>query len=193
MNNYYPLTVTTPPVTEPVSLADARAHLRVDTKADDALVSAAITAARAYAEDYTHRKLITQTVEIRADGFPAAFRLPVAPVITITSIKYIDTTGTLITLAADQYKLVQSTTPPLIVPAYSVTWPTTRAEMDAIGIILSVGYGVVSDDVPPTIIEAIKLLLGHFYTNRVDEVTGTIVSKLTLNADKLLLPHVLYV
>ena len=193
MNNYYPLTVTTPPVTEPVSLADARAHLRVDTKADDALVSAAITAARAYAEDYTHRKLITQTVEIRADGFPAAFRLPVAPVITITSIKYIDTTGTLITLAADQYKLVQSTTPPLIVPAYSVTWPTTRAEMDAIGIILSVGYGAVSDDVPPTIIEAIKLLLGHFYTNRVDEVTGTIVSKLTLNADKLLLPHVLYV
>ncbi|MCH8240719.1 MAG: phage head-tail connector protein [Proteobacteria bacterium] len=193
MNNYYPLTVTTPPVTEPVSLADARAHLRVDTKADDALVSAAITAARAYAEDFTHRKLITQTVEIRADGFPAAFRLPVAPVITITSIKYIDTTGTLITLAADQYKLVQSTTPPLIVPAYSVTWPTTRAEMDAIGIILSVGYGVVSDDVPPTIIEAIKLLLGHFYTNRVDEVTGTIVSKLTLNADKLLLPHVLYV
>lgn len=193
MNNYYPLTVTTPPVTEPVSLADARAHLRVDTKADDALVSAAITAARAYAEDYTHRKLITQTVEIRADGFPAAFRLPVAPVITITSIKYIDTTGTLITLAADQYKLVQSTTPPLIVPAYSVTWPTTRAEMDAIGIILSVGYGVVSDDVPPTIKEAILLLLGHFYTNRVDEVTGTIVSKLTLNADKLLLPHVLYV
>ena len=65
------LRVTTPPADEPVSLADARAHLRVDGTDEDALIGGLIVAAREYAEGFTGRRFVTTDMELTLEQFPA--------------------------------------------------------------------------------------------------------------------------
>lgn len=186
---------TSPPVNEPITLADAREHLRQDLTADDGVIQAAIFAARAYAENFLRRRLITQTVTITAHGWGGwGFSLEVAPIQSITSITYTATDGTPTVWAAQDYRLVsKSGSVPFIAPAYGTTWPTIRADFESVSVVAVVGYGPAASDIPPDIAAAVRLLVGHFYENRADEIAGTIVSKLTLSADRLLLPHKIYV
>ena len=92
--------VSTAPSSEPITLAEAKLYLRVDTTADDALITALITAARETVERYTSRALVTQTITQVLDCFPGfGFRLAVHPVQSITSITYKDSNGSDQTLA----------------------------------------------------------------------------------------------
>lgn len=59
------------PAAEPVSLIEAKAHLRVDFTDDDLLIGALLTAARQHAETITRRALVTQQWKMTADQFPA--------------------------------------------------------------------------------------------------------------------------
>lgn len=187
--------VTTPPASEPLSIDEAKLHLRQDLSADDDLITAAIVAARTYCENYTRLKFITQSVTITRTGFAGALMpLNVGPVQGITSVSYKQASdGVLTPLAADQYQLVKSVTPNCLAPAYGVTWPTVRSDYDSVQIVLSVGFGAASTDVPFDLLQAVRLMLGHFYENRAEEVTGTIVSKVTTGAHRLMMPHVLHV
>jgi len=65
------LTIVTPPAEEPVTLTEAKNHLRVDLSDDDSLISALIVAAREHAEAITRRAFITQTLKLSLDAFPA--------------------------------------------------------------------------------------------------------------------------
>lgn len=66
-----PLIQTSAPATEPVSLIEAKEHLRVDWDSDDALISALISAAREFAESICRRVFITQSWKLVLDGFPS--------------------------------------------------------------------------------------------------------------------------
>lgn len=83
----------TAPAVEPVTVAEARAHLYVGHSDDDAIIGAFIAAAREDCEHRTQRALVTQTWERTLDGFPAAISLPMAPLASVTSVKYIDGDG----------------------------------------------------------------------------------------------------
>lgn len=186
--------VTSPPSVEPFTTAAAKAHLRVDLTDDDDIVDAAIVAARTYAENFMHRKLITQTVTITATGWGGRFFiLPIAPVQSISEIRYTDSAGVEQTWSAAEYQLVKSAQPARIAPAYGLTWPVTRSDYDTVSIDVVCGYGDASTDIPKDIMQALRLLLAHFYENRQEEITGTIVSRMTLGAQALLQPHVLHV
>ena len=63
-----------PPATEPVTVAEAKAHARIDIDDDDAMVAALITAARQWVEDTTGRCLITQQWKLTLDNWPASIR-----------------------------------------------------------------------------------------------------------------------
>jgi hypothetical protein len=65
------LTLLTPPATEPVSLADAKLHLRESDNAQDTVISALVTAARKLVEERCRRSLITQTWVLTRDQFPS--------------------------------------------------------------------------------------------------------------------------
>jgi uncharacterized phiE125 gp8 family phage protein len=169
------INVKTAPATEPVTLDEAKLHLRVTCAADDAYITALIKAARRHAELYQGRSYITQTLELRMDFFPQfLIELPRPPSISVTSIKYIDSNGDTQTLDASKYTTDFNSYVARIVPAYNESWPTTRRVIDAVTIEYEAGYGAASD-VPETIKQAIYLLLTIWYDNRTPISEATVM------------------
>ena len=137
-----PLTLVTPPTLEPLTLAEATSHLRVDLNDDDDLITDLITAAREYAETVTRRALLTQTWDLKLDAFPASsgtpVRLPFPPLQSVTSIQYVDTNGDTQTWSSDDYIVDAPSGPQAvqgrITPAYQESYPTTRGIINAVTI-----------------------------------------------------------
>lgn len=122
------LKLITEPSTEPVSLAEARLWCKLsadDTTHDDTL-SMLITALRVQAEQETGRSFLSTTWEQVLDDFPASeLELKAQPVASITSIKYLDTSGVEQTLSSSAYVLDDASNPAFVLPAAGYEWPTT--------------------------------------------------------------------
>src|SRR5437588_11103900 len=136
------ITVITPPATEPVSLADAKAHLRVDTPDDDQLIQGYISTARMRVESATFLHLITQTLQLTQDRFPWAWPSPAQmglwpywsgqsvwpaielepPVQSVTSVSYLDPSGNSQTLASSTYRLDSTNLPARLTPTLNNVW-----------------------------------------------------------------------
>ena len=169
----------TAPSTEPVSLTEAKAHLRVTSTDDDDLITALIVAARAAAEHELQRSLITQTLEKALDMFPDAIQLLSPPVQSVTSVKYLDVDGVEQTLSSSSYTLdnASDSTPAWLTPAYGYDWPETYAEVNAVKVRYVAGWGSASL-VPQPIKQWMLLQIGHWYENRESVNIGNITSKL---------------
>ncbi|CAB4152371.1 Phage conserved hypothetical protein [uncultured Caudovirales phage] len=186
----YALQVSVGPNQEPVSLAEARAHLRVDGYDDDATIAALIIAARTHVESITARALCTQTLVMSFDDFEddEYLELPRSPAQSVTSITYIDANGTTQTWSAANYKLDGHSFPARISPAYGYTFPVARDELNSCTVTYVAGYGG-SHLVPEPIKQAILLLVGAWFENREAVLTGTIVATLPFAVDALLAPY----
>lgn len=184
------LKLITAPAAEPILLATAKAHLRVDHSSDDALITSLITAARLAAEDRLGRRLINQTWELVIDAFPSAeIKVGVLPVVSITSVKYIDAAGAEITLASDQYTLDADTLPGWLLPAYGVDWPATRDVANAVRVRFVCGYGADGTAVPQPIIQWMLLTIGTLYAHREAVVAGQMAEVPRTFVDGLLDPY----
>ena len=186
------LSVTTAPAVEPVTSTEAKLQARVEHSADDALITGLIKAARNRAEVQTGRALITQTLAMTWSGFPTGsgiIRLPRPLVQSISSIQYVDTAGVTQTWAADQYETdLPSGEQGMygrIVPAFGVSYPTTRRQLVAVTMTWVAGYGLAAT-VPEAIKAAMKLMISHWYEHREEVVTGTISVEVPKTADTLL-------
>lgn len=181
------IVVQTAPAAEPISLLEAKAHCRVEVTDDDTLITSLIVAARQQAEVELRRYLITQTLDLYLDEFPdyddneRAIYLP--PLQSVTSISYVDTTGTTQTLAADQYIVDAMSQPARIEPAYGCYWPSIREQANAVKIRFVAGYGAAGSSVPQCIRQWMLLQVGHWYANR--EASGGKLDPL-LFVDRLL-------
>lgn len=160
---------TTDATVEPVSLQEAKLHLRVITyptdvaaHPEDALIGALITTARTECENRIQRSLIETTWTLTLDTFPRCdfVRLQRGPIISLGSIKYIDTDGAQQTLDPATYRLSGH----LVEPVDS--WPATEARLGAVEIVYTAGYGTTAADVPAPIKSWILLALGDLYANR---------------------------
>jgi len=154
------LTLLTAPAEEPLSLADAKAFLRIDTPDDDGLIAALITTARIEVEARTGRGLVTQAwryapPRIGRDGL---VRLPIAPVRQVTAVRAMRPGGVTV-LDAGSWLEDLSTTPPSIRLPIAATLGAT-VEID-----LSVGYGAAAA-VPAPLVHAIRLLTATYYERR---------------------------
>lgn len=169
--------VITPPLIEPVSLPEVKQQIGIpDTDTlSDALISRRIIEARNWAESYTGRALITQTREIRWDCFVDEHELPSA--LTVASVKYIDSDGAETTLSSSDYVLDTYTFIPHVRLAYAVSWPSVRAERNAVRIQFTAGYGATADTVPLLIKEAIILLVGHWMNHQPGNENGVTISR----------------
>lgn len=162
------LTLITPPGVEPVSLDEARIHCRADAGlGEDALIQAYISAAREAAENELGRVLIDQTWEQRLDAFPdAEIRLDVCRASSIVSVRYLDASGTLQTLAPTAYSLDSNTEPGWLFPAAGTTWPETADAINAVRIQFVAGFGPAATDVPANIRAWILTTVGTLYAQR---------------------------
>lgn len=182
------LTRITDAVEEPVTLAEAKLHLRVDHSSDDQLITALIVAARQAAEERMQRSLLPQTWEKRLDLFPAGIELPRGPVTSITSVKFLDSAGVLQTLDPADYQL-DSTSEFLgwLVPAVDVDWPDTQENINAVRVRYLAGWANPAA-VPGAIKQWILAMVGATYTHRELAASGTEVRTLGF-LDRLLDPY----
>lgn len=184
-----PLIVVTNPTLEPVSVDEAKAHLRVDTASEDDLIKGWIAAARRWCETYTNRRFINTTIRYTLDAFSDEMEIPVSPLASVSSITYTDVDGASQTLSASVYQVDTYSQPGRVVLAYNQTWPLIRSEVvNPVQINAVVGYGATPDSVPDGIKAAIKLLVGHWFEHREAVNIGNIVNDIPLTVHSLLYP-----
>ena len=190
----------TPLTVEPLSLAEAKAHLRVDITFtdDDAYISALISAARDYAEGFQNRSLGPVTLAYYLDAFPRGrkrglngsrfyptylpIRLPRTPIVTVTSVSYKTANGSTTIVPTSDYVVKADGD---IIPAYGKIWPVDELTTgDAVKVTYAAGYGIGA--VPPTTKQGMLLLLGNWYENRESVIIGKTVFKVPLAAEALL-------
>ena len=190
------LALITAPTTEPIVLATAKAHLRVTATDDDTLITGHIKAVRGAVEDYLGRRLITQTWDYFIDEWPASdyIDIPYPPLVSITNIKYTDSSGTETTWAATNYIVDIKGEPGRVYLEYLKSWPTaTLRPVNGIVVRCVAGYGDDSSsnpepyDVPEQIIAGMKLMLGDLYENR--EATGEKAIEVNPTVKALLQPY----
>ena len=138
------------PAQEPVSLADAKAHLRVDVADDDALISRLITGARSELERGLGRALITQTWTYWLDAWPPGYAvpLPLAPVQSIEAVRVYALDDSFATLPASAYLLDGQGSPPRLIRRGSTVWLQPTRPGNGIAIDFTAGHGTQQTDVP---------------------------------------------
>ena len=173
-----PLTLLNAPDDEPVSLDEAKLHLRVDGADDDSLITALITAARQQAENRTGRALVTQKWRYDLATFPVdTVELPKPPLASVESITYLDADGTRQTLTDSAYEVYTASLAGVVNPAYDTAWPACREQPGSVQISYTAGYGDAA--AVPQLIKAWMLLaIATWYAQREAVITGTIVSEL---------------
>lgn len=191
-----PFVLYSAPASEPITTAEAKTHLRVDISDDDTYIDTLVSAARQYVEQHTRRALITQTWDLWTDDFPDGDALPLgmAPLQSVTHVKYVDNTGATATMTATDYVVDSYDEPGKIVLKGSAAWPSaTLQEVNGVNVRFVAGYGTASTSVPQPILHAMKLLIGHWYENREQVVvTGAVPKSVPFAVESLLMPYRVY-
>lgn len=150
---------------EPLTIDEAKDHLRVTGAERDALIEALIKAARQWCESYTHRALITQIWDGYLDGFPSVIELPYPPLqsVTAASFTYVDTDGNTTQVTETVYTVDTAREPGRVYEAYNQWWPTARQIPKSISIRFVAGYGAAGSSVPEPLRQAMRLELENLY------------------------------
>lgn len=162
------LRVVTAPASEPVTLAEAKVHLRIDTSDEDTLVNGYIAAARQMCELESRRAFVTQTWELSLEAWPEADRLvlPRPPLQSVSSITYVDSNGATQTFSSGDYLVDVASEPGRVILGYGKSWPSATLQPGpSIAVRFVVGYGVAGT-VPQMYKQAILLMVGHYFENR---------------------------
>jgi uncharacterized phiE125 gp8 family phage protein len=169
---YRSLNRATDPAVEPVSVSEAKAHLRVDIDDDDAYIGTLITAARQWAEVYLDRSLVYTQWQMKLDMFPWEIEMPRPPMsqegtTTAVSITYTmnDSLDTA-TLSTSEYRVDRASTPGVARTNYGGSWPSHLADQNSVTVTWWGGYGASGGDVPAAIRHAILMHVGHLYERR---------------------------
>ncbi len=171
MKRYRSLKRLTAPAAEPITLAEAKAHLRVDTATDDTLIAGYITTAREWCEDYLDRALVAQQLVMRLDAFPEEIELPRPPMMatgTATAVSITYTTGDTLataTLATTSYRVDRDDTPGVIRNVYNGSWPSHLLDQNSVSVAWWAGYGDAST-VPQRVKTAILMCVHEIYEKR---------------------------
>src|SRR4249919_3085096 len=145
--SWLPPVVTVAPASEPVTIGEAKTHVKVDGSDSDSELATMISTARTLVEEYTGTKLVSQTVVLRCSSFCDLRDLPLAPVASISSITYLDSSGVSQTLSTDVYEGVLFGLEPEIRLKINQSWPAVRCVSDAITVTAVVGYASVPSPV----------------------------------------------
>lgn len=161
--------ITEEPVEPPVTRADAKVYLRLDTSAEDSVVDNCIQAAVDYCEKELGLALMDQQITLKLDNFPSGREifLPMTNLLSVTSLNYTDTAGA--NQSFTDYTVDTYMTPGRIVNNTS-TWPQTKDVANAITIVYRAGFKSyetgLTNPVPTGIRQAMLMLIAHWFDHR---------------------------
>lgn len=168
------LKLKTAPSVEPVTLAEAKLHCKVDSTDDDALITGLIVSARQQAEHLSGRALVTQEWELSLDRFPAdSLEIPRPTLQSIASITYLDGDGARQTLASTEYQEIVDELIGRVIPAYGKSWPSCRVQPGSVVVTFTAGYGLAVS-VPSNIKSWMLLAIATLYAQREAVIIGAV-------------------
>ena len=170
------LVQTVAPLSEPLSLEDAKTFMHILENDEDTLIESFISGAREYAENYTNRQLMTATFELTNEIIYSGFALPKNPVQSVTKIEYMDLNGTYQIMSTNDYYVYIENE---ITKLHINQLPPYKQDKRAFKITFISGCDVV----PSGIIAYIRMAVSTMYENRENYVIGVSVDK---NANPLL-------
>jgi uncharacterized phiE125 gp8 family phage protein len=184
------LVLTAAPAAEPISLAEAKAHLRLDEDDEDALVAALIVAARTFVERSLGLALVTQGWSYFLDFWPSStcVTLPISPVQVVGAVTLHDAQGGATTLDAEDYAVDVLSAPARLVLKGAAPAVVPRA-LNAFEIAFTAGFGDEGSDVPAPIRHAVNLLVAHWFERREPVVLGAGAQEVPMTVAGLLLPY----
>lgn len=184
------LVLTSGPALEPISAAEAKAHLRIDGSAEDVLIASLIMTSRLHIEAALGYALIAQNWTLYLDAWPEGREVafPIRPVQAITSIRVFSATGAATVVSAADYVLDGLALKPRVVRT-GFAWPLTGRAANGIEIVFTAGYGAAAADVPAPIRHALLLLVAHWYEHRDPIEIGSVNASIPKAVSDLLIPY----
>ncbi len=182
------LVMTSGPAGEPVSLAEVKAHLRIDGTDHDTYLGSLILTSRLQIEAALGLALMTQSWRMTLSAWPTGriMPIPIRPVTAITGLALLAPNGTLTPLAMTG--IVLDPGPPPVAIAPRTGWPAALPEGDRIALDFTAGYGSTAATVPAPIRHALLLLTAHWFEHRDPCETGPSAS-IPHTVSDLLLPY----
>ena len=164
---------TTAPAVEPISLAEAKAHLRIGHDAEDALVERLIRAARVSVEAETGRTLIARSFVETLDGWtPArlsaamsAFALARPPLISVEAVRVRGAHGVLEVWDPVEYRVDPHADPGRLIALAPFSFPRPQSRAGGVEIAFTAGYGPAPEDAPAPLRQAILTLIAGYYSD----------------------------
>jgi len=173
-----PWRVTVDQTNELWTTSEVKNYLKVDDATDDALIAAMLKAARQAVEARQNISTLTKTIVQKLERFPSSYKvatdyenvikLLVYPVVSVSSITYLDENGVLQTLAQNLYEV--DTYRGIIGEAVDQDFPDTYLSLNDVTITYTAGFGTAATDCPSDIRIAVLKLIANMYDNRGDSV-----------------------
>lgn len=187
------LALTSGPTEEPVTVSEAKAHLRLDGAAEDILVASLIVTSRLHIEAALGLALITQGWRLTLDRWPETgeVRFPLRPIQSITSVTVRASDGTPTAVSAESYILDGDARVPRLVPRDG-KWPAPGLAATGIEIEFTAGLADDADDaddVPEPIRHAVLLLVAHWHEHRDPLEIGSAAAAIPAAVSDLLKPY----
>ncbi|MFA6280379.1 MAG: head-tail connector protein [Bdellovibrionales bacterium] len=181
----------TPPLVEPVTLAEVKAHARITQDDDDALLEGLLRAARQWCEHYTRRAFIAQSWALSLSASPSKrfVELPRAPALGVSHVYLYDEEDAASLWDAANYYVDVGSDSARLVLREGASWPTLTRDVGGMVIEYTAGYGADGTNVPDGIKLAILQLATHWYEHRGEAITGETIAKTPLTIEALLAPY----
>lgn len=183
------LVMTSAPASEPITVTEAKAHLRIDGAAEDLLVGSLILTSRLHIEAALGLALITQGWKLLLDRWPRGdiIELPLRPLQSVTAVRVVSALGAVTVLDPAAYEVDAASAPPRLVRTGSV-WTAPGKVVSGIEVDFIAGYGTASQ-VPAPLKQALLLLTAHWYEHRDPIEIGSPETAVPAGISELLMPY----
>lgn len=184
------LVLTAAPPVEPVTVDEAKAHLRIDHSDEDAYLASLITASRLQIEAALDIVLISQIWSWKLDSWPDGRELhfPIWPLQSVETVRVTGETGTVDELSLDGFTIDGTSKPARLISA-SGAWPRPGVPALGIEIAFTAGFGDSADDVPSAVRHALLMLVAHWYEHREPVDLGKTPTPVPEPISALLMPY----
>lgn len=185
------LVLTSGPATEPVTVAEAKAHLRIDSAAEDLLLASLIITSRLQIEAGLGLALITQVWRETRDALPCngVIELPLSPVKSVDLVRIVTADGTWSVLPPSAYDVDTASRPARVVRAATAVWPIPGRVANGVEITFTAGFGAHGGDVPAPLKQALLMLVAHWYEHRDPSEIGTAADGIPAQVSALIAPY----